>query len=1193
MSDSDLLCIAVPGGRLVGGKATLRAVLVPRLISETKQTLADHGMVNWPAAIRAARFVVETSPVPDDVRAAELASERSDTLQDTLWPKLFPASMRVKGTSSLQGDEVPAVQLTSRQASAIARGYKQLSVALNPPTANPNLAREHLNQLATELTAIDQAFVIAASDQGFNEAREAPDHEEFHYRLTLLREHPEILKALGFIVELKVALPAAMRSGLVRIRCEGGLGFPPDLTGNVVSPWTQFQLDDQYFLPAPLSGNDFERGMVDLSDARIVDPDPHTPAELTSKWLVATFDVASGAAGLRGTNAPGDDQPIAPSLRSAGIMLLKCNRQQSFHIRISRAASNARASLRNHVLGAEDLILGYRVDVRPESGQWVSVCKRRASYEIAGEMVRGQPFIEEGAIKELSSAKLDGGPLQTNEIVVRWNGWSLAVPQPVFTELGERPPIPRGTATPFFDKVNMEVPTTANGGTLPKLRFGNSYFLRCRLADIAGGGRNCEDDLDSDESATQRLVYRRVNPVPAPIVAVDNRVGGDALQANAYGPCGHIDCLVVRSDPAALNSAEWENESRDYPANDTRQLFPPPISMELADHHGVFDDMPAEESWALVKRAMSPIEIDETGQYSWLADPTANGVQITAIEAPGMAELHPLRESAWAVDYREKRIVLKAGQSSSTMEWDTSDKTVSVTLRPGEEVMLAVSSHVLSTNFNLFEISTWLTGAATIDNRHPLLAPPRLLRLVHAVKRPLSKPGGALGAVRPIGATYADIYTDLTVTGTEERPSVRPSRLIDTASTIQIDVTAKWQEFTDDQGADRSGFVGTIICDRGDTVLQALKHEFGDTKHRRVKYVLTAISRYMEFFNIPTDENGTQILDAFKRTSDPIEVSVPSSARPAPPVVLSMAPSLRWEGTPNLPDGGTLVRKRTAGMRIELATPWNVSGEGECLAVLLPIQPSAQEVPNNLVNFVSWLHRDPIWVTDAHSALLRPDDFEGDKMDAAMVELAYNDDNAPSNPKVIALPYRVKFDGAGESKSCYVDIELPQRAEESYCPMVKLVVARYQPESLAGIELSQAVTTDFVQLMPSRTLTVQRQGGGLSVLLTGRGPDGPAPNRVIAHLERYIGAIDESSVISDLAVDDTIDVSGWQRIASSRVEGNLNEALEMAVPADSSLLRLVVREIEQFKMPLITDTENALGRDLRQRTVFLDVLMMS
>lgn len=43
-------------------------------------------------------------------------------------------------------------------------------------------------------------------------------------------------------------------------------------------------------------------------------------------------------------------------------------------------------------------------------------------------------------------------------------------------------------------------------------------------------------------------------------------------------------------------------------------------------------------------------------------------------------------------------------------------------------------------------------------------------------------------------------------------------------------------------------------------------------------------------------------------------------------------------------------------------------------------------------------------------------------------------------------------------------------AGESYFPFVKLALVRYQPGSLAGIELSRVVQADFIQLTPDRSM---------------------------------------------------------------------------------------------------------------------------
>jgi hypothetical protein len=65
---------------------------------------------------------------------------------------------------------------------------------------------------------------------------------------------------------------------------------------------------------------------------------------------------------------------------------------------------------------------------------------------------------------------------------------------------------------------------------------------------------------------------------------------------------------------------------------------------------------------------------------------------------------------------------------------------------------------------------------------------------------------------------------------------------------------------------------------------------------------------------------------------------------------------------------------------------------------------------------------------------------------------------------------------------------------------VQLALARYQPDSLPDLRLSPAVRTDLVQLMPDRTLLIDKQAVQIRVSLTGVTPD--PPNRVEVTLEQ-------------------------------------------------------------------------------------------
>ena len=70
---------------------------------------------------------------------------------------------------------------------------------------------------------------------------------------------------------------------------------------------------------------------------------------------------------------------------------------------------------------------------------------------------------------------------------------------------------------------------------------------------------------------------------------------------------------------------------------------------------------------------------------------------------------------------------------------------------------------------------------------------------------------------------------------------------------------------------------------------------------------------------------------------------------------------------------------------------------------------------------------------------------------------------------------------------------------------MRLALARYQPYSLLGAELSHVVTVDPIQLLPDRRLRMDLVEGGVDVSLSGVAPDGPLRNAVSVTLEAHDG----------------------------------------------------------------------------------------
>jgi hypothetical protein len=448
--------------------------------------------------------------------------------------------------------------------------------------------------------------------------------------------------------------------------------------------------------------------------------------------------------------------------------------------------------------------------------------------------------------------------------------------------------------------------------------------------------------------------------------------------------------------------------------------------------------------------------------------------------------------------------------------------------------------------------------------RHPLVTPARAVTLVHAVRRPLKEPAGQLRPQREPGQTFAILDPE-------------PDRLnLDPNSTAELQVTASWIEQDDEATREVAGApVQTVFVRRGDQVLQdTLRHEFGDTRHRRVQYTLTAVSRSRRFFLEDEDP------EAFLARTTLLPVSVPSSARPAPPVVLSARPTFQWETALLASFPPILVRERRAGLRLELQRPWFESGAGEMLAVLVG---EGGDPPARLEPFLTQAGRDPIWDTPMPDHWLTPQSFSGAPGEQAFLQEA--------EMRVTVLPHPVWFhDGRW-----FADLALPGLAAASYSPFVQLAVARYQPESLPGLELSRVAHTELVPVLPDRTLTAQKDAefdNFLVVRLEGLGPAGPRPNRVDVIVEQLVLPAGMAAGVVDLSALEQAapgEIPAWRRHDSA--SGDLGSDLGVTLPfPDAGPIRVRVREVERIGPEGgAPDAPAGTAAELAERTVFSDV----
>lgn len=517
----------------------------------------------------------------------------------------------------------------------------------------------------------------------------------------------------------------------------------------------------------------------------------------------------------------------------------------------------------------------------------------------------------------------------------------------------------------------------------------------------------------------------------------------------------------------------------------------------------------------------------------YLPDPAAAGVALMFLDAGSPHTLaEPRVLTAVAVPYagtwprvEPLRLVLEGGaELAATVEGNV----VHVTLPAGEQVRVAMSSSLRAEDLRdlgLWRAAEQAFAAAQVDVVALLrraatsgwtwwLTPSEELRLVHATPRPATPPVLHDLAVlaRPAGSTVAALLAITEVHG---------------ASTARLALECRWSEWVDDVTTP-----GPVRVDRVDVPVrsQVLTGErygllmpwedlspttgvplhkaiqsFPDTHHRRMTCTLVGATRYAEFFaaeDLPGEDDPAS-------RSEPVALTVPSSARPAAPVVVETVPLIHWEEGVEPDQPFARRRTRRSGARLWIDRPWYTSGDGEVLGVIL----GGDAIPHSASS--RW-GRDPGLQATAEvpASGLPPLLSSTDLLFVATDAIAEPGTTAdvparPGGPVLVAPPqplvdlrggppagvvgYPAEFHpGRGQ---WFVDVALDVR--DQLWPFVRLAVARYQPTSLPDCSLSPVVMTDWVQPLPARTATLSRPDvGHVQLTVSGaaatyRGPDRP------------------------------------------------------------------------------------------------------
>lgn len=1081
-------------------------------------------------------------------------------------------------------------------------------------TAPPPSANAAFNQLNTYLQPYNTQSVPLPT------AQEMETKFDFHEMVANLGDFPLLQRNFGLVIDLEVTLPATLPASTGTVRVLPTMNLQMATTH--YSPRTHYELGDGRFQAQPRPVNpEIANGLLRLQDSSLF---AVTQVDVVGGSVklqnTATNLVALKDFNTRPANSP--QETGLPALQTAGISIIRPQKATELRAKFDKSfALNAAlvaidnspvmpvtvpgpAPTPTDELYAEDLVRGYRIDVfDDQSNAWHSLCQRLGTYhfpDVPGGPETLSNLEDEGFVQMGATEPIPGSAtrvLRTHESLFAWDGWSLCAPRPGLTILPDQTPGEvQNTAVTAF---HMETSFRARPGSLPRLRFGYEYQLRARVVDLAGNSCFTPQDPAFADDVTEKTAvtrYRRFEPVsPPPLMLRAEPIEGESLER-----------LVVRSqvtDPAATIQSQ----------STERHLVPPKTAQRMAEHHGLFDgspgmpnnqaayDLASREAGSMthrlnlttgslelipgVQEVTTPeqtiwLQTNAQFELAYLPDPYARGVLLLGL--PGMNAFDEIFDppvqvvnkipfdGAWpnlqAVRLRLNG--LEADAAPAQPQWDAANRVLTVQLAQGETATVRISSYFDTADLANTGVWEWIEEANPADlatlraqyesGRTWLHLPFRTLVLVHAVQQPLVIP--------QIDALDDPADKDLGDTAV----TLNGSMTIDAKSTSKVDLWSRWEDPIDDLAQPavvtqsqemHVAEIGAADPANDNLLIDAIRHSLGDTKYHRVTYWPIATTRFREYFPPTVTSDPTNLIRPLPSEAPILTViDIPNSSRPAAPKPQYVLPTFRWDEQET---GGILTRERRGnGLRVYLERPWFSSGDKERLGVV--VRPGSMafdsEAEQALRPYTSQWGMDPLW-NSVPTEPLRLNRFIGDSLRETATNLVLAE-LADTNLRVHVAGYEPGYDA--DRQLWYANIEMDPG--QSYFPFVRLALARFHPISVAQAELSPVVLADFMQMVPHRRITYDKNNvaaGSLGIRIEGPSARlGDITTLMVVHLEERDGR-----------VPDETDPLGWQPITQPTfipslpgqpIEETVWE-LTLSLPnPQPTLLRVVVREYERF-----------------------------
>jgi hypothetical protein len=360
------------------------------------------------------------------------------------------------------------------------------------------------------------------------------------------------------------------------------------------------------------------------------------------------------------------------------------------------------------------------------------------------------------------------------------------------------------------------------------------------------------------------------------------------------------------------------------------------------------------------------------------------------------------------------------------------------------------------------------------DGLDPLISPRITVELVHAVRKPL--PGLALQGTAPTPrdrdfGTQQVLFDPITLKMNEP-------------TTGEIELHASWTDIVDNiEDPEPKEARDNVLVQRRQASPPAtdeetasvqwkdVKQDFQDTKYHLVTYWLRGVTRFMDHYQ--SGDLPDPSIDSPK-----VERIIKSSIAPAACAYLYSVPIFGWSQSEDVKPGlgnSSFESRRETGIRIWMDRGWNSQGNGELLAILLPLPQTDLDPLVGVQQAFKLQDLVSRWGSDPTEPSAGIDDMgvraEHFRNYAAQATVYTQEADANGNRfKVQLVAYAPQFDKVRRLWFC----DIPMVGPRSYFGFIKLALARYQLHSIEGQEISTVFRADFMQMVPERWINVRR-----------------------------------------------------------------------------------------------------------------------